>query len=419
MTGAAVAVAVSFLAAVLLWREPRLDGDQGRPLPAGVARVLGSSWFRRVLAGLGLLAAAWTGVALLFGADSARNPVPWVVYVLLWVGLVPLSVLFGPVWRLLNPLRTVHALLNRALGLDPADGVRPLPPRLGYWPGAAGLLAFTWLELVAPDNADLTTLRFAIGLYVTVQLLAALVFGSGWFERGDAFEVWSGLFGRMSVLGRREDGVLVLRRPTVGLAALPGPGGAAGLVATVAVMLGSTAYDGIAGSSSWTAWAQEQPVSQTLLGTLGLLGSVAAVGALYVVCAGAAGVAAGTGWRGMPTAFAHSLVPVALGYVVAHYWSLFVLEGQRAVARLSDPLANGSDLLGTGSWTPSTALVEPTLVACVMVAAVVGGHVVGVLLAHDRAVRLFPRRAAAVGQVPLMVLMVTLTCLGLFLLFSD
>ena len=92
---------------------------------------------------------------------------------------------------------------------------------------------------------------------------------------------------------------------------------------------------------------------------------------------------------------------------------------QTLFRRLSDPLVNGSDLLGTGSWTPSTALVEPTLVACVMVASVVGGHVLGVVLAHDRAVRLFPRRAAAMGQVPLMVLMITLTCLGLFLLFSD
>lgn len=112
VAGAAVAVAVSFLAAVLLWREPRLDGEQGRPLPAAVARVLDSAGLRRVLAGLGLLVAGWTGVALVFGADNARNPVPWVVYVLL----------FGPVWRLFNPLRTVHALLNRALDLDRRRG---------------------------------------------------------------------------------------------------------------------------------------------------------------------------------------------------------------------------------------------------------------------------------------------------------
>jgi hypothetical protein len=417
VAGAAVAVVVSFVALGLLWREPRLDGDRtGRPLPAGLARVLDARWFRRALAGLGLLVAAWTLLALVFGRDTARNPVPWVVYVLLWVGLVPLSVLLGPVWRQLNPVRSLHAGANRLLGLDPREGLRQLPPGLGWWPAAAGLLAFTWLELVYPDNAELDVLRLAVGLYVAVHLFAALLYGSGWFDRGDAFEAWSGLFGRMSPLGRRADGVLVLRPPVVGLDGLrPAPG----LAATVVVMLGSTAYDGLAGSAAWVGFVQSQALPRAVVGTAGLLATVGLVGALYAACSGLAGVVAGVGARGMPTAFAHSVVPVALGYVVAHYYSLFVLEGQRAVARLSDPLGIGADWLGTGSLTPSAALVTPTIVANLMVVSIVVGHVLGVVLAHDRAVRLFPRRTAVAGQLPLLVLMVSLTCLGLFLLFYD
>ena len=120
----------------------------------------------------------------------------------------------------------------------------------------------------------------------------------------------------------------------------------------------------------------------------------------------------------MPAAFAHSLVPIALGYVVAHYWSLLVLEGQNAFVHLSDPLGNGSDWLGLADHRPSTALLEPTLVATVQVAAVVTGHVLGVVLAHDRAVRLFPHRRAVLGQLPLLLLMVVYTVGGLTLLFS-
>jgi hypothetical protein len=371
---------------------------------------------RRVLAGLGLLAAAWCLLALVGGPDDARNPMPWVVYVLLWVGLVPVSVLFGPVWRQLNPLRAVHGLLNRALGLDPRDGVRPLPDGVGWWPAAVGLLAFAWVELVSSEPASLTTLRTAIALYATLHLLAAFVFGSRWFDRGDAFEAWSGLYGRISPLGRRADGVLVLRAPLVGLDGVrPAPG----LVATVVAMLAATAYDGLAGSSTWARLVQEQGWARQAAGTVGLLGTALVLGAVFVACCAVAGRAGGIGARPAAALFAPSVVPVALGYVVAHYYSLLVIEGQRAFVRLSDPLGTGADWLGTGGLQVSYAAATPTIVANVQVVAIVVGHVLGVVVAHDRAIRLFPRSRAVVGQVPLLVLMVTLTCLGLFLLFWD
>ena len=86
-----------------------------------------------------------------FGPDLATNPTAAVVYVLLWVGIVPASLLVGPAWRLVNPLRTVHRLIAALLRTPPTDGARSLPARLGWWPAAAGLLAFTWLELAAPE----------------------------------------------------------------------------------------------------------------------------------------------------------------------------------------------------------------------------------------------------------------------------
>ena len=415
VAGAATAVVLSFVLLGVLWREPRLDAAAaGHPLPAALAGVLDAPAFRRVLAGLGLALAALTLLALLFGPDGALNPVPYVVYVLVWVGLVPASVLFGPVWRQVNPVRTVHALLNRALGLDPRDGVRPLPAGLGWWPAAVGLFGFAWLELVSTDPAALSTLRIAIALYVAVQLLAGFVYGSHWFDRGDAFEAWSGLYGRMAPLGRRADGVLVLRPPLTGLT---GIAAAPGLVATVAVMLGSTAYDGLSGSTAWVGFAQSQAVSRQAVGTLGLLATVLVVAGVFVACAGAAGRVGGMGVGAAAAAFAPSLVPVALGYVVAHYYSFFVVEAQVAVIRLSDPVGTGANWLGTSHLQPSYALAGATTVADVQVLAIVVGHVLGVIVAHDRAVRLFPRRAAVVGQVPLLVLMVALTCLGLFLLF--
>ncbi|MFN8077228.1 MAG: hypothetical protein U0Q15_17655 [Kineosporiaceae bacterium] len=418
VTGAAVAVVVSFVALGVLWRTPRWGGGDGvRPLPARLATAPDSRAAGIVAQAAGLLLGLYVLSALAFGSDDTDNPLPWVVYVLLWVGLVPASLVLGPVWRRLDPIRAAHLLLHRALRLDPAEGLRPLPAGLGYWPAAVGLFGFTWLELVAQDNASRSTLRLAIGLYVAVQVLAGMVFGARWYDRGEALEVWSGLFARMSPWTRNADGRWGWRSPLRGLDRLPA---SPGLVATVMVMLGSTAYDGLSGSTWWTVRVQESALPSVLLRTAGLAGTIAALWLVYVVCTTAAGRIAGTrGVRALPGAFAGSILPVALGYVVAHYYSFFVVEVQRAVIKLSDPWGRGWDVLGTGDLQPSYALVDPSLVVVVQVLAIVAGHVLGVVVAHERAVTLFPRRAAVVGQLPLLVLMVALTCTGLFLLFAS
>ena len=109
-----------------------------------------------------------------------------------WLGLIPASLLFGPIWRELNPIRTIHLLLARATGSPPEDaGVRPLPAWLGAWPAAAGLFAFAWLELVAPDRATTPVIRTFFTAYFGVHLIGAVVFGSRWLDRGDAFEMFS------------------------------------------------------------------------------------------------------------------------------------------------------------------------------------------------------------------------------------
>jgi hypothetical protein len=418
VAGAAFAVVISFVALGLLWTTPRLDGAQGgRPLPEAVSRVLDSAtltWLKRALA---LLITGYLLLVLILGKDDANNPLPWLVYVFLWVGLVVLSVLLGPVWRQVNPVRAIHGAINRLAGLDPTEGLRPLPPGIGYWPSAVGLFAFTWLELIYPDNATLTTFRMTIGLYIVLHLFAALLYGSTWFDRADAFETWSGLFGRFSVLGRRSDGTRVWRSPLAGLDALePAPG----LIATVMVMLGSTAYDGFSGSPRWQTFVQSASAPRMVLETGALLAVILLLTALYAACTMAAGRLAGRSGsgRGMPSAFVHSVIPVALGYVVAHYYTLFAYEGQRGLAKLGDPLSTGADWFGLAGLTPNPAPLTPSLVAAVQVLAVVTGHVVGVVLAHDRAVRLFPRAAAVIGQVPLLILMVALTCTGLILLFA-
>ncbi|MEV0615853.1 hypothetical protein AB0I81_21245 [Nonomuraea sp. NPDC050404] len=381
--GAFAALVVSFLALGLLWADSRFRGDQaGRPLPvrlpARPARVLT------------LLAALYTLGWLVLGPVE-ENAGPYLVYVLFWVGLVPASLLFGPVWRTLNPFR-----------LLPDAPRRPYPRGLGLWPAAAGLLAFTWMELVAPEPAAPLTLLIFLTLYAAVQLTGTLVYGHAWLERGDPFEVYSTLIGHLSPLGRRADGRRVLRNPFDGLDAVqPVPG----LVATVCVLLGSTGYDGFSTTPAWVDALQSGPLGRTWLGTLGLLAAVAGVAVLYAACIGAAGLIGGT--SGLSPRFAHSLLPIAVGYLIGHYFSLLVIEGRHTIA-----LA-----LGLPAEADPNA-VAPGTIATVQVLAIVLGHVAGVVAAHDRSVRLLPPARAVAGQIPLFVLMVCYTTGGLTLLLA-
>nr|WSX54770.1 hypothetical protein OG409_29220 [Streptomyces sp. NBC_00974] len=400
--GAFTALFVSFLALALLWSASRFRGDRsGIALPAGFQRVADAPATRTALRGLGLAAALAVLLYLLLGPDDpARNPAPGAVYVLLWVGLVPVSLLLGPVWRLLNPLRALHRLLSRLK--HPV--ARPLPARLGQWPAAAGLFAFTWLELVSPDPASTTTLLIALTGYAAVQLLLAARFGERWFAVGDAFEAYCALLAALSPLGRRSDGRLVLRNPFHGLDATPER---PGLVATVCVLLGSTAYDGFSDNPSWINAIQTSPLGRTPAATLGLLGSIALVAALYCLCAAATRLVCGP-HPGPLTAFAHSLVPIALGYLTAHYFSLLVVEGPRTVIMA----------LGTDNAPEPLSPLDPGGLATLQVIAVVTGHVLGVIAAHDRSVRLFPPAKAIAGQLPMLALMITYTVGGLSLLLN-
>ncbi|HEU4330484.1 MAG TPA: hypothetical protein VFR40_05155 [Lapillicoccus sp.] len=411
--GAALALFASFVGLAFLWREPRLRPEDGWEVPRGLQSVLDARWLRGTLAGLTLLLTGWFLLALIFGQDDANNPVPYVVYVWLWVGMPFLSLVFGAIWAVVNPMRWLQrgvaalARIPRDFTLTDVD--------LGFWPAAVGLFAFTWLELVAPDRTTLLVLRIAVGLFVLVTIVGSLTFGERWFREGDPFEVLSRLYGRLSPLGRRPDGRLVLRTPVHG-PSLMAP--RRGLLATAAVMLGGTAFDSLSAEIRYAGWVQSTPAPD-LVRTATLLAVVLLVAGLLQLAAAVSAWLSRLPVRGVAADLAPSLLPIAAGYLVAHYYSLLAFQGPRTLALLSDPLGTGANWLGTAGVTPWAWLIQPTLVAVVQAASIVLGHVLGVVVAHERAIRILPHRAAVVGQVPLMVLMILYTVGGLSLLFSG
>ncbi|MBA3309094.1 MAG: hypothetical protein H0U28_03410, partial [Nocardioidaceae bacterium] len=321
--GAAAALLVSFAVLAFAWRSPRFRGDDsGRALPSWLARVVDSPLTRAVLVITALLFAGWVSMAAVFGSDTLVNPTFGSVYVLLWVGLVPAAILFGHLYRLCNPLRWLHCGLSRLAGTDPTSGVRQYPAALGYWPAAGLLFAFVWLELVDPAIAqDLSAVRLWFAIVAALTLMGAAVYGDTWFEHGDPFEVYSSLVARLSPFGRRTDKTPVVRNP---LENLDGLRAKPGLVAVVAVLFGSTGFDSFKDSSRWLGFSQQYTEHATLLNTTALLTFCLAVYVTFVatsVATGGIGHIADVRRRDLPDLMAHSVVPIVVGYVVAHYLS--------------------------------------------------------------------------------------------------
>ncbi len=420
VAGGIASLVVSFCVLALAWRTPRYQQPGGRPAPRWLAGLVDDHRFQWTVRILGLLFFAYLTWALIWGPDLTNNPALGTFYVLVWVGMVPASLLFGRIARAVSPVRTINLLLAKVTGGDPAVGVFTYPVRLGYWPAALGLLAFVWQELVNPQSAYLGSVRIWLAAYLAIMLVGAAVFGDLWFERADPFEVYSNLLAKLSIWGRT-DGQLVVRSPLANLGTtIPRPG----LVAVVAVLFGSTGFDSYKDTIPWQRFVLDAGVNEIFTNTVALLGSCLIVGVTFTAAAMSTGVET-TGPRAvrrsaLPDMLAHSVVPIVVGYMTAHYLSYFVEQGQSTLIQLSDPMVRGDNLLGTANLSVNYWLsFHPTLLAVIKVLAVITGHIVGVIAAHDRAIKLLPPRHHVTGQLGMLVVMVCYTGAGLYLLMGG
>jgi hypothetical protein len=426
--GAAVVLVVSFVLLGVLWRNPLLAArERGRGLAESFSRlVLGP--VRIVLQALSVALFVLVWVSAVFGdTDPFRNLAPTWIYVIFWLGLPALTVVFGYVWRALSPWRAIADAFVWLRELRGAE-VQPLavyPERLARWPAAVGLFAFAALELAYSDPASPRALAFATALYTYVALFGMASFGRDtWEENGEAFAVLYRFLARIAPF-HVVDGRIRARWPFTGLA---GAEGAPGSVAFIAVMLGTVLFDGYSRTTTWqdlaarveAPYVVDRPGVGELLVTLLSLGGLLA-GVLLVALAYEAACALAR-WtvnapRSLVEDFLRSLVPIAFVYMLAHYFTLFVVQGQFAVPLLSDPLGKGWNLFGTAHVVPDLTVIAPNTTWYVQVGALVGGHVAGLAVAHDRAVTIFPeRRAALRSQYAMLGLMVLYTVGGLWVL---
>ena len=407
LVGAALALVVSFVGLTVLWPEPRLQtGPLDRPLAARWLGPVASLLAVVGVAGLGLVVGAG-----IFGDLRGRsNVAPVLVWVYFWLVIPFLSALVGDLWQYINPWRSIERI-GRLGRIERPE----LVEKLGVWPAAVGFVAFTWLELVWVDPARP---RLVAGTALIYTLY--LAYSMDWagretaLEVGDAFTSYNALIGAIAPVGHDLDRGLVWRG---WLRALPAVRERPGLTVFVVAMIGTVSYDGLSNTVWWRDVVGQATTSQWF-GTLALLSTIAVISAGYWLASWvAARLAPGGGLSatGVARSFAHTLVPIAFAYAFAHYFTLVIFEGQILFSTISDPFGLGWDLFGTAG-RPVNFWLSPNSVWYIQVAAIVSGHTAAVVLAHDRALALFPREHAAKSQYAMLGLMVGLTVFGLTLL---
>jgi hypothetical protein len=434
--GASIVLIASFFALAAAWRKPRFEDARWRPLGAGLSRALVGLPVQILC---GLVGVFLLGVAIYSGLRGTeapdRNFALTFLYVTAWLGFPFFSAFLGDVFRPFNPWRAVGRVAGagfRAIAGQPPAHLT-YPKKLGRWPAAIGLIAVVWLEVVYGSSGGV-----AVGLDPHAAATAALVYSAYtlammalfgtevWCARGEVFSVYFGMFSQLGCFAV-EDGKLGLRRPLAAAthwATLPGS--AAVVIASIA----TTSFDGaqegafkdaITSTFNWFAdRGVDLTTSLRLTDTIFMLLCFVGVGLVYTL-----GVRGMRTIRGAPSlatlraGFAHSLIPIALAYLVAHYFSLFVFQEQAQFTYLlSDPLGTAhTDLFGTASGGIDFRLISATTIWYVQVGALVVGHVLGLTLAHDRALVYWPNyRDASRSQYWMLAVMVAFTCFGLYLL---
>jgi hypothetical protein len=422
---ATVVLVVSFVGLAVLWPKPRLEST-GEKRWFSVPRLLDPICGLIGVAIFVLLVyAGFTG-----SQESATNITPTFVFVIFWVGLPVLSLFVGDVFKPFNPWRAIAraaAAITSKLSRKGLPEPMPYPVALGRWPAAAGILAYAWIELVYAGREDPSHLAVLMLVYAAVQLVGMALYGiEAWNHYGDGFGVYFGLFARMSAL-RWEAGVVYRRMVLSGLTSLDA---VPGTVALACTMIGTTSFDGFSAGPTWASLSLRmtdslrdvgfsQATALQLAFTLGLVVVVAIVSGLYRL--GVVGMRNASNTEEttdqLAARFAHTLIPIALAYVVAHYFSYLFGRGQAMFYLVSDPLGTGADYFGTAKTLIDYGWISATGVWYVQVAALVAGHVSGLTLAHDRALITFKDgRAATRSQYWMLAVMIAFTSLGLWLL---
>jgi hypothetical protein len=411
LTGAAFTVVVScVLFAFYLRAAPARGSVAGLDLLASPAgRLVASAPVVTLLRAIALFAYGLVIFAGLFGhPDTFKNIAPVAVWALGWVGIAYFCALVGDFWKVVNPLDTLFAPFDRFASN------RPLPMAAG-WIAVLVYAAIIWMEIAWDESDSPRAIAFMILGYSIFTWAAMSCFGrEAWLARGDALSRFFATLGRFAPLdiGLSARRIIRWRLRPYALGLLTEHPLEAPAVAFVIVILAGVSFDGFLETPVWQALEMPR--------TPGLVAACLAFALAYLLCCRIIAAIAGPTappWRTIASTFVMTLVPIAIAYEVAHYFSFLVQATQYLVPLTSDPFGWGWNLFGGKNVFVRVSVVDSRIVWIVSLAVIVTGHVAAIYLGHLLAMRLMPdRRSAVRSELPMLVLMVGYTMLSLWII---
>jgi hypothetical protein len=428
LAASGAAVAMTFVILAVFWRnsdkpiQTRDDTILRGTIPDVVVVVL------QLLAVLALTLLVAAG---LFGSPATfKNITPVAVWVIWWVGFGFLTAFVGNIWPLINPWSSIYGFVEKLTrtwinGLS----LRLNYPRwLGVWPSCGLFLLFAWLELVAPGRDVPRNIAIAILIYCAFTWAGFAIFGRDtWLKRGEVFSVAFGLFGRFAPLDFTNDGRWRVRLRPFATGLLPRTPLDPSMTAFSLLMLGTVTVDGFMETPLWAAAVERvfaihgnadanSWLYMAMQTSLLLAGPLILAGFYLVVIALMARISRLQA-ANLSGLFVLSLIPIAIAYHLAHYFSLFAIAGQFIIPLASDPFGYGWDLFGSMLYRIDIGVVDAKSIWYLSVVAIVTGHVIAVWIGHVTAGSVFRgSRAAGRSQYPMLALMVCYTMLSLWIL---
>ncbi len=333
--------------------------------------------------------------------DPLENLAPNFIWITWWLGLSLVISFSGNFWPIINPWNALFEVFQWALKKIskkiPNTLNLPIPPFLGMYISTGFLLTWSWLELVYPVAFVPQRIGQLIAIWTCINFIFMCLFGvKAWQTRGDVFSVyffWLGKFGlyfydpEKNTLERRYLGQgLWSHHFQHNQSNQP-----LGLSSFIVAMLSTVLFDGLHGSAAWLIFEQYLThifpkwlvVSAYFSGTLGLLMTWLLFWGLFWCCCFIPQKYCSTiKLKNLADYLAPSLIPIAVGYLIAHNFSSFIIQFQNIIFLISDPFHLGWDLFHTKTFRPNIAIIDAGFTWYLALSAILVGHILALWISH-------------------------------------
>ena len=355
---------------------------------------------------------------------------------MLWIGTMFVSSMIFNLWPTINPWKTMFEILEKIIKKTlTKKNISSLnfeyPKKLGMWPGVILLFLFVWIENVHPASSSPRLLAMLATLYSLLTLTGMFYFGKNiWLKNAEFFSIFFHFVSRFSPLHISENlpkntpkNKLIIEITLYGSKVISSTINSFSKLCFILLMLSAITFDGLKETPIWNtidsfAYQIHPQLTPAPIKSLGLLGTFLGFTSMYFVFSWIMKQFAQTSLNPEDIAklFATSLLPIAIGYHIAHYFTYLIIQGQILILLISDPFGFDWNLFGTADYTINISILNAKFAWFLGISAIVIGHIFAVIIAHVIALNNFNKNQALKSQYPMLILMILYTIFSLWII---